>query len=115
MSSTAVGVARITSVAIAPETEAAAQYTNARIAGFPAAPDLNLHRYPGRIIEHLTFTHVYLGGASKWSEDDVAHIDFALPAAMSDLHLNNVLAQYFPAGRPTSSFSSSRFLEGPLP
>jgi len=115
MSSTATGVAPITSVVIAPDTEAAALYTSARIAGFAPEPDLNLRRYPGRLIEHLTFTNVYLGGASHWSPDDIEHIDFALPAAMSDLHLNNVLAQYFPDGNPTSTFRPSRVLEGPLP
>src|SRR5581483_4243974 len=115
MSSTATGVAPITSVVIAPDTEAAALYTSARIAGSAPEPDLNLRRYPGRLIEHLTFTNVYLGGASHWSPDDIEHIDFALPAAMSDLHLNNVLAQYFPDGNPTSTFRPSRVLEGPLP
>jgi hypothetical protein len=115
MSSTAVELSPITSVAIAPETESASRYTAARVAGFPPDPDLNLHRYPGRVIEHLTFTNVYLGGAASWSPADVAAIDFALPQAMSDLHLNNVLAQYYPDGKPTTEFKPSRILEGPLP
>src|SRR5436305_7561309 len=115
MSSTAVEVASITSVAIAPKTDAASRYTAARVAGFPPQPDLNLRRYPGRVIEHLTFTNVYLGGAAAWSPDDTAAIDFALPQAMSDLHLNNVLAQYYPDGRPTTEFKPSRKLKGPIP
>ena len=114
MSSTAVTVAPITSVAVAPDADAASRYRAAR-SGFAPAPDLNLRRYPGRIIEHLTFTNVYLGGAAAWSSDDVAQIDVALAAAMTDLGLNNVLAQYYPDGNPTTAFRPSRMLEGPLP
>jgi hypothetical protein len=115
MSSTALSTTPITSVAIAPEAAAAERYRAARVAAFPPQPDLNLQRYPGRIIENLTFTNVYLGGASVWAPADVAHIDEALAAAMSDLQLNNVLAQYYPDGAPTTAFKPSRILEGPLP
>ena len=115
MSSTALSTPPITSVAIAPESAAAERYRSARVAAFPPQPDLNLQRYPGRIIDDLVFTNVYLGGASAWSNDDIAHIDAALPAAMSDLHLNNVLAQYYPDSFPTTTFKPSRVLEGPLP
>src|SRR4030088_1827161 len=96
--STTTEVARITNVAIHPATEAAEANRSARVAGFPANPSLNLHRYAGKTIEHLTFTHVYLGGAAAWQSDDIQRIDWALPAAMRDSHLNNVLAQYFPDG-----------------
>src|SRR6266850_1792227 len=112
--STATEVARITNVAIHPATEAAELYTAARVAGFPSNPSLNLRRYPGRTIEQLTFTHVYLGGAAAWTPDDIQHIDWALPAAMRDTHLNNVLAQYFPDGKPTASFEPSRIVEEPV-
>jgi hypothetical protein len=115
MSSTALRVSPITSVVVAPETVAASHYRTARIAGFPAEPALNLRRYPGRIIEHLTFTNVYLGGAAAWSRDDIERIDVSLAAAMSDLHLNNVLAQYYDGVVPTTSFKPSRVLEGPIP
>jgi hypothetical protein len=115
MSSTALSTTPITSVVIAPDADAAARYSAARVAAFPAQPDLNLQRYPGRIIESLTFTNVYLGGAAAWSRDDVAHIDGALAAAMSDLQLNNVLAQYYSDVVPTTAFAPSRILEGPLP
>jgi hypothetical protein len=108
-------IARVTSVAIDPATDAAELYRSARVAGFPANPSLNLRRYAGKTIEHLTFTHVYLGGAAAWRPDDVRQIDWALPAAMRDSHLNNVLAQYFPDGKPTAAFAPSRTLEGPLP
>jgi hypothetical protein len=106
---------RFTSVAIHPATEAAELYRSARVAGFPADPSLNLQRFAGKTIEHLNFTHVYLGGAAAWRPDDVRQIDWALPAAMHDSHLNNVLAQYFPDGRPTTMFEPSRILEGSIP
>jgi hypothetical protein len=111
---TSTEIARITNVAIHPATDAAELYRSARVAGFPANPSLNLQRYAGRTIEHLTFTHVYLGDAA-WHPDDVHQIDWALPAAMRDSHLNNVLAQYFPDGEPTAAFAPSRILDGPLP
>jgi hypothetical protein len=112
--STSSDVARITSVAIDPAAESAELYREARVAGFPANPSLNLKRYAGKIIEHLTFTHVYLGGTAAWQPDDVRQIDWALPAAMRDAHLNNVLAQYFPDGNPTAAFAPSRVVEKPI-
>src|SRR2546423_9384241 len=113
--STSTDVAPITNVAIHPATDAADQYRSARVAGFPADPSLNLRRYPGKVIEHLTFTHVYLGGEAAWHPDDIQQLDWALPAAMSDSHLNNVLAQYFPDGMPTAAFAPSRMLAAPPP
>ena len=104
-----------TDVAIDPGTEAAELYRAARVAGFPADPSLNMQRFPGKTIEHLTFTHVFLGGGAAWSADDRRQIDSALPAAMRDAHLNNVLAQYFPDGKPTAAFKPSRVLEDALP
>jgi hypothetical protein len=115
MPATTTIVARITSVAIHPDTEAAELYRSARVAGIPADPSLNLQRFAGKTIEHLTFTHLYLGGAAAWRADDIQQIDWALPAAMQDSQLNNVLAQYFPDGKPTTTFKPSRVLEGPIP
>jgi hypothetical protein len=115
MSTTTKATTRITSVAIEPNTEAAELYRSARVAGFPAEPSLNLRRFAGKTLGELTFTHIYLGGAAAWSSTDVERIDWALPAAMEDTRLNNVLAQYFPDGKLTSTFKPSRFLEGRLP
>ena len=106
---------RFTDVAIKPCTDAAERYRSARVAGFPADPSLNLQRFAGKTIEHLTFTHVYLGGRAAWSDDDRRQIDWALPAAMEDAHLNNVLAQYFSDGKPTAAFTPSRVVEKTLP
>src|SRR4051794_33254667 len=106
---------RFTDVAIHPGTEAGERYRVARIAGFPADPSLNMKRYPGRTIEDLTFTNVYVGGSAAWRLDDIAQIDWALPAAMEDTQLNNVLAQYFPDGTPTADFKPSRILTAAAP
>jgi hypothetical protein len=112
---TTTAATRFTDVAIYPGTEEAERYRGARVAGFPSDPSLNLKRYPGRIIEHLTFTNVYVGGSAAWHADDIAHIDWALPAAMEDTQLNNVLAQYFPDGKPTAAFEPSRILTASAP
>jgi hypothetical protein len=115
MQLTRTATAPITSVVVRPGSEAAESYRSARVTGFSPDPSLNLRRYAGKTIENLTFTNVYLGGAAGWSRDDIKHIDWALPAAMEDAHLNNVLAQYFPDGNPTAAFMPSRILEGALP
>jgi hypothetical protein len=109
----------LTRVVVHPRSAAGAHYragreTGARARHFPAERGLNLQFFGGRTIEQLTFTHVYLGGAAAWSPDDVARIDAALPAAMADPHLENVIAQYYPDGKPTSTFQPSRILEEPL-
>ena len=105
---------RFTNVAILPETDAAEAYSSARVAGFPADPSLNLTRFKGKVIDHLTFTHVFLGGAAAWNADDIKQIDWALPAALGDADLNNVLAQYFSSAM-TTAFAPSRALDQPLP
>ena len=110
----------LTSVAVRGGSEAGAHYsaaraTGARARGFPAEPQLDLHNFGGRTIEHLTFTNVYLGGPEAWSPDDIAKIDASLSASMTDSHLNNVLAQYYADGNATSAFKPSRILPGPLP
>jgi hypothetical protein len=115
MASTITKAAKLTNVAVHPATNAGSRYRSARAGGFPAEPGLNLRNFGGRTIERLTFTHVYLGGEEAWSPADVDKIDWALPAAMSDEHLNNVIAQYYADGKPTTTFQPSRFLEGPLP
>jgi hypothetical protein len=111
---------RITRVAVHPHSDAAQHYRAARehaarSAAFRARPGLNLKFFGGKTIEHLTFTHVYLGGKAAWNADDVAAIDHALPAAMEDPHLNNVLAQYYADGKPTTAFKPSRILDEPPP
>src|SRR3989442_9489535 len=111
---------RLTSVVAHPATAAGIHYRVGRrhairAGGFPARPGINLHYFGGKTIERLTFTNVYLGGKAAWSADDVQKIDWALAAAMTDPHLNNVMAQYDADGKTSTAFKPSRFLEGPVP
>lgn len=80
-------------VVLAPGSPAEAAYESAILApGFEPEPGLDLRYFGGRTIEALTFTHVYLG---DWDAADRAALDRALPAAMADRGLNEVIAQYF--------------------
>jgi hypothetical protein len=111
---------RITRVVVHPRSAAGEYYragreSGARAHGFPAEHALNLRYFGGKTIEKLTFTHVYLGGKAAWHPDDVKNIDHALPAAMTDPHLNNVISQYYADEKSTTAFKPSRFLEGALP
>jgi hypothetical protein len=113
------GGTRFTSVVVHPTSAAGGDYragreTAARAGGFAARSGLNLEFFGGKTIPHLTFTNVYLGEEGAWSSDDTSRIDHALAAAMTDPHLNNVLAQYYP-GACTSTFKPSRALTDPLP
>jgi hypothetical protein len=106
---------QFSSIVVHPQSEAGETYRRARAAGFPAEKQVNLRFFGGRAIEHLTYTNVYVGGESAWDADDVARIDAALAAAMTDPHLNNVVAQYYADEHPTTTFVPSRFLDGPAP
>jgi hypothetical protein len=119
-STTAQAAPHLTRVVVHPATKAGKRYrtgrrTGARARGFPARPGMNLRFFGGKTIRRLTYTNIYLGGKAAWDPSDVKNIDRSLAAAMRDSGLNNVLAQYFPDGRPTSTFKPSRILEGPLP
>jgi hypothetical protein len=75
--------------------------------------DLVFHR--GKTIPSLTFTNLYLGGASAWQAGDVEAIDRAIATAMSDAGLNRIMAQYFPSRRVSTTFRPSRVLEAATP
>ena len=110
----------ITRVVVHPRSAAGEYYragreAGARAHGFPAEQAYNLRYFGGKTIEKLTFTHVYLGGKAAWNPADVQNIDHALPAAMEDPDLNNVISQYYADEKPTTTFKPSRFLEGALP
>src|SRR5690349_6658522 len=93
-----------------PSSPAAAAYRSAVLApGFEPAPGLNLEYLGGRTLPRLAFTTVYLG---RWDPADRLQLDRALPAAMDDTGLNDVLAQYFPGEAVTSTFAGSRTWSG---
>lgn len=89
-----------------PETEAIAP-------GVKPHKAHDLHYHGGRLIADLHFKNFYVGG-SAWQQSDITLIDAALSAAMSDVHLNNVMEQYFP-GSITSTFDGSETLSGAPP
>jgi hypothetical protein len=84
--------------------------------GFQPQPELNLRDNGGKIIRDLVFTNFYVGGSGAWDQSDIKAIDENLAAAMSDVHLNNVIIQYFRnAAAITSTFRPSTILPGAAP
>ena len=81
--------------------------------GLKPTPRHDLHFHGGKTIADLHFMNFYVG-ADVWPARDMANIDTALAAAMSDVDLNNVMEQYFP-GSISSSFHGSQKLNGPAP
>ena len=81
--------------------------------GVKPHPSHDLHFHGGKIIQDLHFHNYYIG-ADAWSKSDMQNIDQKLAAAMSDIHLNNVMQQYF-AGSVTTVFDGSHSLSGPAP
>jgi hypothetical protein len=112
---------RLLNVAYSPRTGAGDLYKalQARATelapGFEPGAGLDLTFHGGKTIADLTYTNIYLGGESEWSKSDVENIDGALAAAMSDVGLNNMLAQYFDGRPPTTTFRPSQFRAGQLP
>ena len=100
-------------VVLKPESEAEASYRSGVLApGFVPQPGLDLRYLGGRTLPHLDFTTVYLG---HWDARERARLDHAIAAAMTDPHLNNVLAQYFPGVKVTATFAGSQLHGGPTP
>lgn len=83
--------------------------------GVKPTPTHDLIFHGGHTIADLVFTNFYIGGAGAWKASDIQNIDKALAAAMSDTALNNVMAQYYPSGKISSSSKPSRTLAGPKP
>jgi hypothetical protein len=89
--------------------------TEARAPGTPATPEHDLVFHGGKTIADLHFVNFYVGGKAAWQSSAVESIDHSLAAAMSDPHLNNVMAQYFPHRNISAVFDRSETLEGPRP
>jgi hypothetical protein len=83
--------------------------------GLPATPAHDLVYHGGHTIADLVFTNFYVGGTTAWKAGDIQNIDKALAAAMSDVDLNNVMVQYYPGGKITSTAQPSQVLAGPPP
>ncbi len=82
-------------------------------AGLKSTPSHDLHFHGGKTIADLHFMNFYVG-SDAWPASDIANIDAGLAAAMSDVHLNNVMEQYFP-GSISTTFDGSEKLSGPAP
>ena len=83
------------------------------VPGIAPSPDHDLKYQSGKTIQNLRFMNFYVGG-DAWNSGDIANVDKALAAAMSDPNLNNVMVQYFP-GPITTNFDGSQTLPGPAP
>jgi hypothetical protein len=83
--------------------------------GIKPTPAHDLKFHGGHTIADLVFTNFYVGGAGAWKASDIQNIDRALAGAMSDVDLNNVMSQYYPTGKVTSTFQPSQTLAGPPP
>jgi hypothetical protein len=81
--------------------------------GIAPSPEHDLKYQGGKTIQDLRFMNFYVGG-DAWDKSDIASIDKALSAAMSDQDLNNVMVQYFP-GPITTTFDGSQTLPGSAP
>jgi len=83
--------------------------------GVAPTPEHDLLFNGGKTIPELIFTNFYVGGSKAWRTSDIQSIDQALAAAMSDKDMNNVMSQYYPSGKITSTFRGSQILAGPPP
>lgn len=76
--------------------------------------DWNLIAGAGRTIADLVFVNRYVGEQDAWAHSDIANIDRALEAAMSDQTLQSVIAQYY-VGSITSRMLPSKQVRMFLP
>ena len=81
--------------------------------GLPPTPEHDLRFQGGKTIQDLRYVNYYVGG-DAWDPGDIAKIEKALAAAMSDQDLNNVMVQYF-SGPITTTFDASQTLPGSAP
>jgi hypothetical protein len=83
--------------------------------GVTPTPSHDLIFHDGHTIKDLVYTNFYVGGSAAWKASDIRNIDRAMAAAMSDVDLNNVMSQYYPSGKISTTFRTSQVLTGPPP
>ena len=49
----------------------------------------------GKLVPHMEFQNVFLGGQASWLASDIDFINTSITLAMQDAKLNNVIKQYF--------------------
>jgi hypothetical protein len=109
-------------VVVAPGTPADATFRKHREAhaaaiepGFPPLSQLDMHDFSGRTILDLKYVNFFVADPDAWDPTDVQNIDANLRAAMTDVNLNNVLAQYFGGDVPTTTAMPRRTLSETVP
>ena len=108
---------KVMNVAVSPKSAVAQKYKNviekfhiqpsALAPGFGPTPFNDLVFSGGKTIPNLSFANFYIG---NWKQSDIASIDWAISAAMSDPNLNNVIQQYFKENI-TNTFKGSSILD----
>jgi PLD-like domain len=83
--------------------------------GVSPAPLEDLIFHGGKTVQQMGFRNIYLGSHVDWVASDVQFIDAASKLALQDARLNNVMAQYFPGGRPSCDVIPSLMLDDPKP
>lgn len=87
-----------------------------RVDGSASTPAQDLRYRGGKILQNLSYVNLYLGGeAAGWTMEEVELIDTSLEAALTDLHLNHVLMQYFNNQPLGTAALASHPLTGPKP
>jgi len=83
--------------------------------GVTPSPIHDLIFHGGKTVAQMQFVNLYIGGSASWKEEDIASIDKAISAAMTDKQLNNVMVQYFPGQSLSCDFGESKTLAGNRP
>ncbi|SFJ37975.1 hypothetical protein [Planctomicrobium piriforme] len=107
--------AKIASNAATASAENSGQDDHQIVDGANPTPMEDLHYRGGRTLQNMSFVNLYVSGEQGWNMSDVANIDRAIAAAMSDEHLNNVIRQYFNNQPIGSNALPSHPLVGYLP
>jgi hypothetical protein len=83
--------------------------------GISPSPLDDLIYHGGKVVPHMVFQNVYLGGLDSWVTADMERIDEAIDLAMTDRRLNNVVAQYFPGAKLSCDMLDSFVLDEAKP
>ena len=83
--------------------------------GIDPSPLHDLIFHGGKLVPNMHFKNFFLGGNGSWAESDIASIDAALSAAMTDQNLNNVMTQYYPGTKISCDAHDSEILQGAKP
>ncbi|WP_250532328.1 hypothetical protein [Caballeronia sp. ATUFL_F1_KS39] len=79
------------------------------------APMEDLIFHGGKVVPHMEFQNIYLGGTGSWTQSDVQFIDDTIQHAMEHKQMNNVMQQYFPGAKLACEMRPSIFLSQSKP